>query len=48
MVKVYRLEMWGWECPYCGHYNETCDDPNYLDSLVCDECFEVVNFEIED
>lgn len=37
-VKVEELQMWGFECPDCGHWNETGEDPTYYETITCDEC----------
>ena len=34
------------ECPECGCFIESSEDPEYTDSVCCDECysvFEIVN-----
>jgi uncharacterized protein YbaR (Trm112 family) len=35
-----------WECPKCQHFNESCDDPNYEESMWCEDCNE--SFDIID
>ena len=35
-VEVHELQMWGWECPKCGHWNETEEDPSYQETVFCD------------
>ena len=37
-VKVEPLDRWGFECPKCSGWTELDDDPNYQDSVVCDDC----------
>lgn len=37
-VKYHVLEMWGWDCPECGYWNETGDDPIHANTLRCDVC----------
>lgn len=44
-MKIKRSEIteetrYVWECPKCGYYNETPDDPNYEESVFCEneEC----------
>ncbi len=41
-VEYYELDRWGWECPKCGNFNETEEDPSYADTVVCegDDCGE--------
>lgn len=40
--------VWLWRCcnPECGHDNEECDDPDYMDSYKCAKCGE--EYELED
>jgi len=35
-VKYEEIDRWGWECPKCGNWNETEDDPSYQDTVFCD------------
>jgi hypothetical protein len=37
-VEYNELDYWGWECPECGHWNETQDDPGYQETVMCEEC----------
>jgi rRNA maturation endonuclease Nob1 len=50
-MKIKREEIteevrYVWECPKCSHFNEGCDDPDYMDEIMCEECGE--DLEIED
>ena len=35
---INELDYWGWECSECQHWNETQDNPDYEDSVCCEEC----------
>lgn len=35
-VEYNELDYWGWECPKCGHWNETQDDPGYQETVFCE------------
>lgn len=37
-AKYHTVEGWAWECPECGYYNETNDDPGYYPSVICEQC----------
>ena len=37
-VTYEELDRWGWECS-CKYWNELEDDPNYMDTVICDNCF---------
>jgi hypothetical protein len=37
-VEVNPVDRWGWECPKCKDWNETEDDPNYQDTIYCEQC----------
>lgn len=37
-IKFYEQPVYVWECPKCGHFNEDTEDPEYMDTVVCDEC----------
>ena len=37
---------YAWECPNCGNYNESSEDPDYEEELYCGGCRE--SFELED
>jgi len=41
MIKEVEIRnVWGWDCPECGRWNEEVDGPNYQGRVVCEECFE--------
>ena len=46
-MKRSELEpiLWEFQCPFCGVFNETGDDPRYEDSETCNECQEEFKFE---
>ena len=35
-VEYSELDYWIWECPKCGHWNETQDDPSYQETVFCE------------
>ena len=37
-VEVNPLDRWGWECPNCKGWNEEEEDPDYQESLTCEDC----------
>ena len=36
VVEYQEMDRWGWECPLCGNWNETDDDPHYDDTVFCE------------
>lgn len=38
-IKYYEIPKWGWECP-CGEFNEVDDNPEYIATMVCEDCGE--------
>lgn len=39
-VEYHEIERWGWECPVCYGWNEEEEDPDYTDTVVCQDCEE--------
>ncbi len=37
-VDIEPLDYWGWECLQCDNWNETQDNPEYQESVICDKC----------
>ncbi len=39
-VDIKTLDYWGWECSQYNNWNETQDDPECQESVICDKCGE--------
>jgi len=36
-VEYHNLDRWGWQCPVCQHWNEEEDDPEYQETVFCQD-----------
>ena len=35
-VEYSEIQRWGWDCPKCGHWNETENDPADQKTVFCE------------